>query len=64
MQKYTDHIIFNKKKLQPINSNSCGEYCIFFASMRSRDVNFKEIIKYMYKEKNVLDYVNDLTSSY
>ena len=62
MQKYSSRFIFNKVKVQKVNSNTCGEYCIFFASMRSRNVKFKDIIKYMHQDTHVLGFVNDLAS--
>jgi len=61
MNKYSKDIVFNTKRVQPLNTNTCGEYCIFFASMRSRNINFNEIMKYMQDEKTILDYVNDLS---
>ena len=60
MKKYTNNIIFNTERVQPLNTNTCGEYCIFFASMRSRNVSFKDIMKYMQNDKTVLDYIKDL----
>jgi hypothetical protein len=61
MKQYAKRIIFNEKPVQPLNSSTCGEYCIFFSAMRSRDVNFGDIIKYMQYDQIVLDFVNDLT---
>jgi hypothetical protein len=61
MNKYAKSIIFNTKPVQPLNSSVCGEYCIFFSAMRSRDVTFKDILKYMQNDKTVLEFVNDLS---
>ena len=60
MKTYSKRIIFNKKAVQPLLSSKCGEYCIFFSAMRSRDVAFKDIINYMQNDKTVIDFVNDL----
>ena len=63
MKKYRTKIIHNTKRVQPLNTNTCGEYCIFFASFRSRDVKYKNILSYMQKQENVLQYVEDLKTS-
>ena len=60
MQKYSKLIFFNDVRVQPIGSNVCGEYCIFYASLMSRDMNFQEILKYMKYDKCVIDYVNEM----
>jgi len=63
MKKYRKEIVYNKFRVQPLNSNKCGEYCIFFASFRSKEVKFEKLLSYMQEEKNVLSYVNDLITS-
>ena len=62
MQKYANRIIFNTKPVQPLFSSTCGEYCIFFSSMRSRDITFDKIMQYMQNDETVMDYVKHLSS--
>jgi hypothetical protein len=57
MKKHAKKVTFNKIRVQPPNSYTCGEYCIFFASLRSRGVNFTDIVSHMKYDKRVLEYV-------
>jgi hypothetical protein len=60
MKKHSRLISYNTVRVQSANSSSCGEYCIFFASMRSRNVSYNDILSYMGDEKVVIGYVNDI----
>ena len=49
--------VFNKTPVQPINSNSCGQFCIFFAHKRllNKDQSFRTVINRCFsqdQEKN------------
>ena len=60
MTKFTNKIILNTKQVQPLYSSTCGEYCIYFSCIRSRDVDFKVILSHMQNDQTVLDFVEDL----
>jgi hypothetical protein len=64
MMKHAKKINFNHTRLQPLNSQTCGEYCIFFAAMRSRGVEFTKVLSYMRDNTRVLDFVEDLKKSF
>ena len=64
MKKHAKKINFNHKRIQPPNSQTCGEYCIFFAAMRSRGVRFTNVLSHMRDNMRVLDYVEDLKKSF
>jgi hypothetical protein len=60
MKLHSHHIRYSTVRVQSANSSTCGEYCIFFASMRSCDVRYSDVLYYMQSEQHVIDYVNDL----
>jgi hypothetical protein len=64
MMKYAKKINFNPSRVQPPNSQTCGEYCLFFASMRSRGVRFTNVLLNMRENVRVLDYVEDLKKTF
>jgi hypothetical protein len=64
MKKHVRKVTFNKRRVQPLNSNVCGEFCIFFASMRSRGVTLTDVLLHMKYYKRVLDYVEYLKKSF
>ena len=64
MMKHARKINFNRSRVQPLNSQTCGEYCIFFAAMRSRGVEFTKVLSHMRDNRRVLDYVEDLNKSF
>ena len=60
MKKYGKMIFFNDIRLQPVGSETCGEYCVVFASLMSHDESFQNILKYMKNDNYVIDYVNEM----
>ena len=54
--------------IQSYSSSFCGQYCIYFLYLRSRNHSFQEIVSWLNKvyspDKYVHDYVNSLHSKY
>lgn len=46
--------IFNTTPVQPINSNSCGQFCIYFAHKRllNKDQSFRTVINRCFSKDN------------
>ena len=44
MTQTNRQVIFNKKRLQGTSSDACGYFCLYFALLRSRNINYKDII--------------------
>jgi len=58
--KRTGKYIYNNKRIQKMNSNDCGKFCLVYCILRSRGISFKSIIKLM-KTKNLDELLNCLT---
>lgn len=43
---YHDNLLFNTHKLQYNNSENCGNYCLYFASLIKKGFNIFQIIEY------------------
>jgi hypothetical protein len=50
----------NTQRYQPLNSNTCANYCIFFAYMKCRGLPFELILKLLGTEKNVVRFVDNM----
>ena len=45
LEKHTDIWIYNRRKLQSIWSDVCGDYCIFYLSHRARGCSMNKIVE-------------------
>ena len=45
LEKHTDKWKYNKRKLQSIWSDVCGDYCIFYLSHRARGYSMNKIVQ-------------------
>ena len=52
--------MFNSKRLQDINSDLCGQYCLMYSYFRSRGVTFQDFVD-MFDQKLFL---NDVKAKY
>ena len=55
-----DTYLYNTKRYQPLNSNTCAYYCLFFAFMKSRGLKYQSILDLMGTEKIVVRFVLNL----
>ena len=51
LQKYSYEVEYKNQRIQAINSDTCGFYCIFFLLLKSRGFSL-EIIQKMFFENN------------
>ena len=55
-----ENYVYNTQRYQPLNSNSCALYCIFFAYMKCRGLLFQTVLGFLDKEKNVVRFVHNM----
>ena len=44
MQKFVDQCNFSSKRIQPVNTNLCGHYCVYFAHKRCQGYDMHYIL--------------------
>jgi hypothetical protein len=59
LQKYSKNICYLNYPLQHIESTYCGYYCLYFIMLRSRKINFHNIVK-LFKKNNQKDNDNKI----
>ena len=44
IKKFADECNYTVTRIQPVNSDLCGHYCIYFSHKRCQGINFKNIL--------------------
>jgi hypothetical protein len=55
-----DEYLYNTQRYQPMNSNACAYFCIFFAYMKSRGIPFQSMKGLLASERNIVKFVEAL----
>jgi hypothetical protein len=58
VKKFAKYFKENKKRVQPVKSSLCGQYCLYFAYLKCKGYSMEFIMKTMSNSKNVKKYVN------
>lgn len=44
MTEHTDHYVYNTRQLQPLTSDTCGHFCVLYATLRCSNFKLDSII--------------------